>query len=77
MRPAGGQRRGSLAGATATFALAPGSRLQQAWNLDSDGDAGRIAVRFPGWARATAGVPHTAGGFCVAGDGAAGDVTVG
>jgi endoglucanase len=64
-----------LRGVHVSFTLAAGTRIAQQWNGTFSGDAGRVTVTLPEWAR-TQGGPYTATGFCVAGSGAASGVSV-
>ena len=62
-----------LSATTVAFTLPAGTRIAQTWNGEFSGTEGRVRVGLPEWARA----PMTATGFCVAGTGAASDVTAG
>jgi endoglucanase len=66
-----------LAGTRVSFTLAPGTRIAQQWNGAFSGDAGRVTVTLPEWARVGGGAAYAATGFCVSGDGAASGVSVG
>jgi len=62
----------SLARAVASFTLPTGTRIAQSWNAEVAGTAGRVAVRFPDWAK----LPHASTGFCFEGQGRPGRVVL-
>ncbi len=66
-----------LAGTRVSFTLASGARISQRWNGAFSGDSGRVTVTLPEWARIQGGAAYAATGFCVAGGGGAGGVSVG
>lgn len=70
---------GDLAGMRVSFALPAGTRISQRWNGAFSGDAGRVSVVLPDWAKIGGGVggAYTATGFCVDGTGAATAVSAG
>ena len=67
---------GSLAGRRVAFTLPAAARITQAWNAQLSGETGRVTAALPDWARIDGGAPYAATGFCVAGGGEPGDVTV-